>query len=121
MVDRHPRRLQPSSRRLRTEPARAVEHPDGPGAAPGDLAQRRPALAVCGIPETLYTDHGSDFTSQHLEQVAADLKMALVFSIAGKPRGRGKIERFFETVNQLFLCQQPGYTPAGLAVQPSRR
>ena len=26
---------------------------------------------VCGIPELLYTDNGSDFTSQHLEQVAA--------------------------------------------------
>jgi putative transposase len=66
---------------------------------------------VCGIPETFYTDHGSDFTSHHLEQVAADLHMALVFSIAGKPRGRGKVERIFETVNQLFLCHQPGYTP----------
>jgi putative transposase len=27
----------------------------------------------------LYTDNGLDFTSQHLEQVAADLKMRLVF------------------------------------------
>jgi putative transposase len=69
--------------------------------------------SVCGIPETFYTDHGSDFTSQHLEQVAADLQMALVFSIAGKPRGRGKVEPIFETVNQLFLCHQPGYSPAG--------
>ena len=33
-----------------------------------------PHWHVCGIPETFYTDHGSDFTSQHLEQVAADLK-----------------------------------------------
>ena len=39
--------------------------------------------------------------------------MAVVFSTVGKPRGRGKIERFFETVNQLFLCHQPGYTPPG--------
>src|SRR5439155_3977283 len=70
---------------------------------------------MCGIPETFYTDHGSDFTSRHLEQVAADLHMALAFSIAGKPRGRGKIERIFETVNQLFLCEQPGYTLPGSA------
>jgi putative transposase len=69
--------------------------------------------SVCGIPETFYSDHGSDFTSHHLEQVAADLHMAVVFSIAGKPRGRGKIERFFSTVNQLFLCHQPGYSPPG--------
>lgn len=68
--------------------------------------------SVCGIPETFYNDHGSDFTSHHLEQVAADLQMAVVFSTAGKPRGRGKIERYFATVNQLFLCHQPGYSPA---------
>lgn len=40
---------------------------------------------VCGIPDVLYTDNGSDITSQHLEQVAADLKIRLVFSIPGKP------------------------------------
>ena len=74
-----------------------------------------PHWSVCGIPETFYSDHGSDFTSQHLEQVAADLHMPLVFSIPGKPRGRGKIERLFETVNQRFLCHQPGYSPAGSA------
>lgn len=39
--------------------------------------------------------------------------MALVFSQAGMPRGRGRIERFFRTVNQLFLCTLPGYAPAG--------
>jgi putative transposase len=72
-----------------------------------------PHWSVCGIPEKFYSDHGSDFTSQHLEQVAADLHIALVFSIAGKPRGRGKIERIFESVNQLFLCHQPGYSPPG--------
>jgi putative transposase len=72
-----------------------------------------PHWSVCGIPETFYTDHGSDFTSHHLEQVAADLHMALVFSIAGKPRGRGKVERAFRSINQVFLCHLPGYTPPG--------
>ncbi len=70
---------------------------------------------VCGIPDVFYTDHGSDFTSRHLEQVAADIKMQLVFSTAGVPRGRGKIERFFLSVNQLLLCELPGYAPAGTA------
>ena len=42
---------------------------------------------VCGIPDVLYTDNGSDFTSNHLEQVGADLKIRLVFSIPGKPQG----------------------------------
>jgi putative transposase len=42
-----------------------------------------PAWHVCGIPSAFYTDHGSDFTSRHLEQVAADLGMRLVFSLPG--------------------------------------
>lgn len=63
---------------------------------------------ICGIPEKFYTDHGSDFTSKHLEQVAIDLKMELVFSAIGVPRGRGKVERFFQTVNQLLLEKLPG-------------
>jgi putative transposase len=67
---------------------------------------------VCGLPEVLYTDNGSDFTSRHLEQVSADLKIQLIFSIPGKPRGRGRIERFFSTVNQMFLCELDGYAPA---------
>jgi putative transposase len=74
-----------------------------------------PHWTACGIPEVFYTDHGSDFTSHHLEQVAADLSIRLSFSIAGRPRGRGKVERIFGTVNQLFLCHQPGYTPPGSA------
>ncbi len=70
-----------------------------------------PQWHVCGIPAIFYTDHGSDFTSRHLEQVAADLNMVLVFSHPGAPRGRGRIERFFLTINQRFLCSVPGYAP----------
>lgn len=64
---------------------------------------------VCGIPTHFYTDNGSDFTSHHLEQVAVDLKVELVFSWPGHPRGRGKIERFFRTVEQLLLPHLPGF------------
>jgi putative transposase len=31
----------------------------------------------------------------------------------GKPRGRGRIERFFTTVNEMFLCELEGYAPVG--------
>jgi putative transposase len=71
------------------------------------------AWQICGIPQILYTDHGSDFTSRHMEQVVADLKIRLVFSAVGKPRGRGKIERFFSTINQRVLSGLPGYAPEG--------
>lgn len=76
-----------------------------------------PRWIVWGIPDVLYTDHGSDFTSRHLEQVSADLKIRLVFSLPGKPRGRGRIERFFSTINEMFLCELEGYAPAGGAVR----
>ncbi len=56
-----------------------------------------------GIPESFYTDHGSDFTSKHIEQVCIDLKIGLIFSQVGQPRGRGKIERFFRTLNQMLI------------------
>lgn len=72
-----------------------------------------PGWHVCGIPNVFYTDHGPDFTSAHLEQVAVDLHMQLVFSLPGKPRGRGKIERLFNTINQMCLPALPGYAPAG--------
>jgi putative transposase len=72
-----------------------------------------PRWSACGIPSVFYTDHGSDFTSQHMEQVAADIGMELVFSEKGKPRGRGKVERFFRSVDQLFLQDVPGYAPKG--------
>ena len=79
----------------------------------------QPGWHVCGIPEVLYTDHGTDFTSRHIEQVAADLKIRLVFSGIGKPRGRGKIERFFSTVTQVFLQRLPGYAPGAARVKAS--
>jgi putative transposase len=72
-----------------------------------------PGWHVCGIPAVLYTDHGSDFTSRHLEQVAADLRIRLVFSLQGQPRGRGKIERYMDTINQMCLSTLPGYAPRG--------
>jgi putative transposase len=72
-----------------------------------------PRWQVCGIPSVFYTDHGPDFTSKHMEQVAADLPMELIFSKVKVPRGRGKVERFFRTVNELLLQDLPGYAPEG--------
>ncbi|WP_240157812.1 Mu transposase C-terminal domain-containing protein [Pseudonocardia broussonetiae] len=72
-----------------------------------------PGWQVCGIPQVFYTDHGSDFTSRHLEQVAAELNIRLVTYLPGRPRCRGKIERFFDTINTMCLAGLPGYAPRG--------
>jgi transposase InsO family protein len=89
---------------------------DPPSSLRTTLALRRgiwrkgdPHWEICGIPDILYTDNGSDFRSKHLEQLAADLKIRLVFSTPGQPQGRGRIERFFRTVNEMFLCDLDGY------------
>ena len=72
-----------------------------------------PDWHVCGIPDVFYVDHGSDFTSAHLEQVMADLRIQARFSLPGQPRGRGKVERIFGTVNQMCLPHLPGHAPRG--------
>ena len=73
----------------------------------------QPGWHVCGIPAVFHTDHGSDFTSRHMEQAAADLGMRLVFSLPGRPRGRGKVERYMNTINLMCLSALPGYAPRG--------
>ena len=68
---------------------------------------------MCGIPDILYTDNGSDFTSKRLEQVAVALRIKAIFSTPGEPRGRGRIERFFRTVNEMFLSDLRSYPRRG--------
>ncbi|MFD4357465.1 Mu transposase C-terminal domain-containing protein [Nocardia sp. NPDC058518] len=77
-----------------------------------------PAWPICGIPEILYVDHGSDFTSEHLAQVAADLKFQIVHSTVARPQGRGKIERFFGTINTELLSELAGHLVHGKPVTP---
>ena len=74
-----------------------------------------PDWQVCGIPEILYTDNGSDFISEHIEKVCASLKIRMVNSIPGRPQGKGRVERFFLTLLQSVLETLPGYAPQGLA------
>lgn len=79
-----------------------------------------PAWSVCGIPDVLYVDHGSDFTSHHLSQVAADLHFELVYSTMARPQGRGKIERLFGTLNTELLPELPGFLVRGTPMTPPR-
>jgi len=79
-----------------------------------------PAWPVCGVPDVLYVDHGSDFTSQHLDQVAADLRFRLVHSAVARPQGRGKIERLFGTINTELLPELPGYLAKGKPATPPK-
>ena len=61
------------------------------------------ALLRRGVPRRLYTDNGSTYRTHHLEVVCAVLSIVLIHSRPHKPRGRGKVERFFRTVRTAFL------------------
>ncbi len=67
------------------------------------LAALRCALLKRGLPRKLYVDNGPAFRSKLLHEIAASLGIALVHSKPYKPQGRGKVERFFQTVRGQFL------------------
>ena len=68
----------------------------------------RSAVARHGIPARLYTDNGSCFADASLARTCAVLDIKLVHSQPGRPMGRGKIERAFETIQQQFLVEVTG-------------
>ena len=84
--------------------ARFVRRPDAVRFA-GVL---RAAIAAPGIPRTLYTDNGACFADSSLARACAVLGISLTHSAPGRPMGRGKIERVFETIQQQFLAEVAG-------------
>lgn len=68
----------------------------------------RSAVASYGIPAVLYADNGGCFTDASLARTCAVLGIRLVHSQPGRPAGRGKIERAFETIQQQFLVEVTG-------------
>jgi putative transposase len=68
-------------------------------------AALRPALAARGVPQYAYCDNGSAFCDSWLLRACAKLGIKLVHSAPGRPQGRGKIERFFRTVNGEFITE----------------
>jgi len=84
-------------------------------------AALRPALAARGVPDYVYVDNGSAFVDSWLLRACAKLGIKLVHSAPGRPQGRGKIERFFRTVNGEFVVEiaagdgEPGRQVSDLA------
>jgi putative transposase len=68
-------------------------------------AALHPALAARGVPDAVYVDNGSAFVDAWLLRACAHLGIKLTHSTPGRPQGRGKIERFFRTVNDQFLVE----------------
>ena len=60
------------------------------------------AFACRGLPEKLYTDQGKIFTCSHLRVVCANLRIHLLHARPYAAWSKGKIERFFQTVQRDF-------------------
>jgi putative transposase len=57
-----------------------------------------------GIPKRLYVDNGASFSSDLLNKSAAMAGISLIHSKPYDSPSRGKVERFFRTVRERFLC-----------------
>lgn len=75
---------------------------------------------VHGLPDALYVDHGSDFTSLHLRRVVTDLHIELIHSAIARPQGRGKVERLFGSITTELLPELPGHLVNGRPASPPR-
>ncbi|MDP6736449.1 MAG: DDE-type integrase/transposase/recombinase [Nitrospinaceae bacterium] len=60
------------------------------------------AIKRRGIPDAFYTDNGKIFTSAHMKEVCAHLKINLLHAKPYAAYSKGKIERFFLTVQKDF-------------------
>jgi len=60
-------------------------------------------LNVWGKPVRVYVDNGATFVSQQTKRILGIVNVHLIHSRPHKPKGRGKVERFFRTVRDGFL------------------
>ena len=74
------------------------------------------ALKRRGLPRKLYTDQGGPFTNDHTRLVCANLQIRLLHAKPYHAWSKGKIERFFRTVQEDFEAQlrQPGHAAKSL-------
>jgi len=74
------------------------------------------ALLRRGLPRKLYTDQGRPFTNDHTRLICANLGIRLLHAKPYHAWSKGKIERFFFTVQSDFeaCLRLPGQAPASL-------
>lgn len=70
------------------------------------LSAFRSAFYKRGIPEILYVDNGSNYTSKEIVQVCARVGCVLAHTPIRDGAAKGKIERFFRTVRDQFLVRE---------------
>jgi putative transposase len=66
----------------------------------------RAAFYKRGVPQSLYVDNGSIYSSKEIIQICARVGCLLHHTPVRDGAAKGKIERFFRTVREQFLCRQ---------------
>ena len=66
----------------------------------------RAAFYKRGVPHSLYVDNGSIYTSREIVQICARVGCLLHHTPVRDGAAKGKVERFFRTVREQFLCRQ---------------
>jgi putative transposase len=79
-----------------------------------DLRKRFPSIVndwgCHGLPDMLVVDNGKEFHSLDLADACDQLKVQIQYCPPGEPWYKGKIERFFRTLNQRLIHELPGTT-----------
>jgi putative transposase len=65
----------------------------------------RSALYKRGVPETLYVDNGSIYSSKEIAQICSRIGCLLCHAPVRDGAAKGKVERFFRTVRSSFLSR----------------
>jgi len=83
------------------------------------------AVAICallrrclidwGVPETVRTDEGADYTSKHLRRVLKDLGIDHEVCPPYTPEAKPFVERFFGTLTRDLFAKLPGFTGHNVA------
>lgn len=63
------------------------------------------ALYKRGVPRAVYADNGSNYSSKEFGQIITRLGAILIHTPVRDGAAKGKIERFFRTVRDQFLCK----------------
>jgi len=65
----------------------------------------RSALYKRGVPEAMYVDNGSIYTSKEISQICQRIGCLLCHTPVRDGAAKGKVERFFRTVRECFLIR----------------
>lgn len=65
----------------------------------------RAAFYKRGVPQSLYVDNGSIYTSKEIVQICARVGCLLYHAPVRDAAAKGKVERFFRTVREQFLAR----------------